>query len=266
MPDHGVDGRVALIGGSSKGLGFAAAEELAGAGCDVALSGRSESSLKAAAEQVRAGTNVARRIVHVPTDLTEADSVTALVQEVADELGPINILVNNTGGPPPGGFEDMSDDDWYKAIELTFMSTVRLYRAVLPHMKTQNWGRIINIASLSVLQPIDDLILSNALRMGVQGLAKSIAMEVAPYGITVNSVCPTFTRTDRVQGLIESQAARGQATQDEITGQLTGSIPAGRLGEPAEVAGAVAYLASESARFITGAVIPVAGGANKPSV
>lgn len=263
MWDLGVDGRVALVGGSSRGLGFAAAEELAKAGCTVALCGRDEATLKAAAEQLE---GTARHVVYVPTDLAEAASCTALIDEVTSKLGPIDILVNNTGGPPPGSFDEISDDDWHEAIELTFMSTVRLYRGVLPQMKNQRWGRIINIASLGVLQPIDGLLLSNALRLGVQGLAKSVAAEVAPYGVTVNSVCPTFTRTDRVQQLVQNQAARGQVSEDDIVSRITANIPSGRLGEPAEVASAVAYLASEPARFVTGTLLPVTGGANRSSI
>lgn len=261
--DLGIKDRTALVCAASNGLGRAAAEALAGSGCRVAICARRAESLQEAVESMRAQGG---DVVGIPADLSDPAEVHRLLEVSGEELGPIDILVNNNGGPPPGGFDDVDDDDWRAAFDLTFMSTVTLYRGVLPAMKQQGWGRIINIASLSVMQPIDDLILSNAMRLAVQGLAKSISLEVAPYGITVNSVCPGFTRTQRVTGIICANAERLSISESEAEARLAATTAIGRIGEPVEVGAAVAFLASAQSAFITGAAIPVAGGGVRSSV
>jgi 3-oxoacyl-[acyl-carrier protein] reductase len=169
-------------------------------------------------------------------------------------------LVSNNGGPPAGRFDDFDDDAWLAMHQLTLMSAVRLIRAVLPAMRARQWGRIINITSVSVKQPIDNLLLSNVYRPGVVGLAKTLSAQVAAAGITINNVAPGYTRTDRVLELAQAQAAEQNKTVDEVLADTTASFPIQRMGEPEELAALVAFLASERAGYITGATIPVDGG------
>ncbi|CUS99488.1 short chain dehydrogenase, partial [Candidatus Kryptobacter tengchongensis] len=166
----------------------------------------------------------------------------------------------NAGGPPAGYFENFSDDDWNKAFNLNFMSTVRLIREVLPYMKSQKWGRIINITSVTVRQPIDNLILSNSIRMSVVGLAKTLALQLARYNILINNVAPGYTLTDRVKFVIEQQAKNTGKTFEQVKEELAKDIPLGRLADPEELANVVVFLASEKASYITGVTIPVDGG------
>jgi 3-oxoacyl-[acyl-carrier protein] reductase len=188
-------------------------------------------------------------------------AVERLVQVVLAEYGRIDVLVNNAGGPPPGTFTDVSDEDWLHAVQLNLMSAVRLTRLVLPGMRERRWGRIINITSVSVKQPMPTLILSNAVRVGVVAMAKTLAGQVAGEGITVNNVCPGSILTDRITQLTQADAQREGISFDEALARRAAAIPMGRIGLPEELAALIAFLASERAAYITGTTIQVDGGA-----
>lgn len=254
----GLKGRVALVAAASRGLGKAIAWELAREGADVAICARGKEQLKLTAEEIARDTGA--RVLAVAADVSVARDVLNLIRAVVEKFGRLGILVNNAGGPPPGPFATFSDEDWRQALELNLLSTVRMSRAAIPHMQAQGWGRIINLTSVSVKQPIPDLVLSNAARSGVIGLAKTLALELAPQGITVNSVCPGFTLTDRVHELFQARAEKDQKSSEEIRALYECQIPMGRLGQPEEVAALVAFLASDRAAYITGAAIQIDGG------
>jgi len=256
--DLGLKGKVALVAAASKGLGKAAALELAREGARVAICARTEATLWAAAADIEGATG--GEVLAVVADLSDADDVERLVQTTVDRFGRLDILVTNAGGPPSGYFLDLSDDAWHATVELTLMSAVRLCRAAVPHMRKHGWGRIVNITSVSVKQPIDNLLLSNALRSGVVGLAKTLSNHFAGDGITVNSVCPGWTLTDRVAELFAARARDEGVSVEEAERQVTADIPLGRMGQPEELAALIAFLASERAGYITGTVIQVDGG------
>jgi 3-oxoacyl-[acyl-carrier protein] reductase len=200
------------------------------------------------------------RVVAVPADVAQPADVERVVSAGVREVGPIDILVTNAGGPPAGPFESHSPEAWRDAVRLNLESVLNLTRAVLPGMKERRWGRIVNVTSIAVKQPVDNLILSNSIRAAVTGFARTLANEVATYGITVNNVMPGYTRTQRVDDLAERNAAlRGTSAQAERA-VWEREIPMGRLGEPRELAAAVAFLASERASYTTGASVPVDGG------
>lgn len=260
--DLGIRGRVALVGASGRGLGLAAAQRLAMEGCDIAICDKEANVLEPALKSVQeAGKDV--KVRAYPVDLTQADEIQRLVGSVKKELGPVSILVTNSGGPPPGPFDAADDEKWISAYSLTFLSAVRLIRAVLPDMKAQKWGRIINFTSRSLKEPIPNLIISNSVRLAVGGMAKTLAGEVASLGITVNNVCPGPTTTDRAIELAGARAAKkGISVQEELA-QTSKTIPLGRLARPEEQAAAVAFLASEPAGYVTGISLLVDGGAVK---
>jgi 3-oxoacyl-[acyl-carrier protein] reductase len=259
----GIQGRVALIGASGRGLGLATAQRLAMEGCHVAICDKDEAVLEAAQQSVQAagGSDVETRAYQV--DLTQLEDIEQLVASVKRDLGTISIMVTNSGGPPPGSFDVADDEKWLFAYQLTFLSAVRLTRAVLPDMKAQNWGRIINFTSRSLKEPIPNLIISNSVRLAVGGMAKTLAGEVAQYGITVNNVCPGPTSTDRAIELAAARAEKKGISVEEELAQTSSRIPLGRLARPEEQAAAVAFLASELAGYITGISLIVDGGAVK---
>jgi len=256
--DLGLRGKVALVAASSRGLGRAAARELAREGARVAICARTGEELETTAQQIREETG--EEVLAVQADLTQAADVSRLVAQVEEQFGQIDILVTNAGGPPGGSFDDFDDGAWEAAWELTLMSAVRLIRAVLPGMKARRWGRIVNITSVSVKQPMQDLLLSNAYRTAVVGMAKTLANELAPLGITVNNVCPGWTLTDRVRELVQRRAEQEGKPFDEALKAVAAEIPMGRVGRPEELAALIAFLASERAAYITGTSIPVDGG------
>lgn len=256
--ETGLDGKCAIVCAASKGLGRATALALARDGARVAICARTASSLHAAAEEIRGTTGAT--VVPIVADLSVAADVTRLIDEAALALGGIDILVTNTGGPKSGPFESLTDGDWSSAVDSLLLSVVRLCRGVIPHMRRRGGGRIINVTSVSVKQPIEGLVLSNALRAGVTGLARTLANELAADRILVNCVAPGYTRTDRVIELAEAAAAREGTTADAVQRRTEEKIPLKRLGVPAEFGDVVAFLASDRASYITGTTLQVDGG------
>ncbi len=256
--DLGLRGKVALVAASSRGLGRAVAEELAAEGTDLILCARGEDELRAAADRIRNEASV--EVLAVPTDLSDPSAVDALVEAALERYGRVDVLVTNSGGPPAGSFESHSMEDWRQAVRQLLESALALTRGVLPGMKERGWGRILNVTSIAVKQPVDGLILSNSVRAAVTGFARTLANEVAPHGITVNNVLPGYTLTDRVEELAERAARNEGITEAEALERWEREIPMGRLAEPPEFAALVAFLASERAGYITGASIAVDGG------
>lgn len=261
--DLGIAGRVALVAASGRGLGLATAERLAMEGCRVAICDKEAAVLEDALQKVRAAGGEGTVAFAYEVDLTNGASIEKLVESVHRDLGPVSILITNSGGPPPGPFEAATDEKWQFAFELTFLSAYRLIRAVLPDMKAQRWGRIINFTSRGLKEPIPNLIISNAVRLAVGGMAKTLAGEVAQYGITVNNLCPGVTSTDRAIELAAARAAKKGITVEEELAATAKEIPLGRLAQPEEQAAAAAFLASELAGYITGVSLLVDGGAVK---
>lgn len=256
--DFQIKNKNAIVCASSQGLGKAAAMELASEGVNIVISSRSEQDLLNVKEKIETSTNV--KVISVVADLNKPEDIDNLYNKAHSELGPIDILVNNAGGPPPSDFESLNDEDWLKAFNLTMMSSIRLSKLVLPSMKERNWGRIINISSVSVKTPVPGLFLSNSLRMGVLGWSKALSDEVAPKGITVNSVCPGSTRTARITDILKSQSEATGKTLEEIEALAAAKIPMLRIGEPEDLAALIAFLASERASYMTGLAIQVDGG------
>jgi 3-oxoacyl-[acyl-carrier protein] reductase len=256
--DLGLRGRVAIVAASSRGLGRACALELAREGAVPVICARDGAALAEAAAEILAATGVDP--FWLAADLREEAPIRHLADETLRRYGRIDVLVTNSGGPPPGEFDGFGDEAWFAAHQLTLMSAVRLIRAVLPAMRAQQWGRIVNITSVSVKQPIDNLLLSNVYRPGVVGLAKTLSAQVAREGITINNVAPGYTRTTRVLQLARDRASRQGKTLDEVLAETAAGSPMNRMGEPEELAALVAFLASERAGYITGTTIPVDGG------
>jgi len=254
----GLKDRTVLVTGASQGLGFAAAQALAAEGARLAIASRSEENLEKAAALLEAESGSAPYVVRA--DLTRADNIRGLVAQTARDLGGLHVLINNVGGPPPGNFGDIDDIGWAEAFRLTAMSTIRLVREAIPHMKKAGWGRVVNIQSRSVKEPIDGLITSNTIRPAVIGLAKSLSRELGPHGITVNNVLPGYIRTERLKELAGTLSEKDGRSVDEIFEAWGEGNPVGRIGEPEEVGALVAFLASEKAAFINGVSILVDGG------
>ena len=254
----GLKNKVALVAASSKGLGKAVAYGLAREGTKLVICARNKDTLEKTADDIFLETGVS--VFPLSVDLTENDQIDWLIEETMDLFGRVDILVTNAGGPPPGNFDIVDEADWMRAVQLTLMSAVRLTRAVLPGMKKQKWGRIIHMASVSVKQPIEGLLLSNVLRPAVVGLTKSLSQELAQDNILVNAVCPGYFLTDRVQELFKEKAKKKKKSMDKVTEDIIREIPLGRMGKPEELANVIVFLASEKASYITGSVIQVDGG------
>jgi 3-oxoacyl-[acyl-carrier protein] reductase len=256
--DLGLHGKVAFVAAASKGLGRAIAEELANEGVSLALNARGRDALETTTKHIVDDTG--SDAIALPGDVSNQKEVEAMVSAAMAHFGRIDILVTNAGGPPSGAFESLSADMWQSAVDLTLLSVVNLSRAVLPEMKRRGWGRIINVTSIAVKQPVHGLMLSNSLRSAVTGFAKTLANETAPFGVTVNNILPGYTRTERVTDLSAATAARENITKKQAVARWESEIPMGRLGEPREFAALAAFLASERASYITGASVAVDGG------
>jgi 3-oxoacyl-[acyl-carrier protein] reductase len=257
--DLGLKDKVALVVAASKGLGRASAYALAKEGAHIVIAARNQEVLEQTAQEIQRTTG--GTVLALPTDLSQPDEIESLVTKAVETLGGIDILVNNAGGPPSGQFETLSDEQWQSAFNLNLLSAVRLIRAVLPSMKQRQGGRIIHIVSSSVKEPIAGLLLSNAIRPGVVGLAKTLSRELAPYQITVNNVCPGRILTDRLRegSSFRKKLAQG-LTEEEALKDLAKDIPLGRIGRPEELGALVTFLASQQAAYITGTTIQIDGG------
>ena len=263
--DLGLRGRTALVTAASRGFGRATAELLAAEGARVAMCARGAEELEEAAEAVQeAGEEVyggaGGRVLARALDVTDDAAVTAFVAETTESLGPIDLLVVNAGGPPAGNFPDLDLEQWEAAYRLTVESAVRLCRLVLPGMMERGFGRIVPITSVSVRQPVENLMLSSVLRPAVQALVKTLADEAAPRGVTVNSVAPGFHNTSAVERLIAAKVEQEGCTREDVIDGWTGAIPAGRLGEPEELAALIVFLMSKQAGYITGQCVTADGG------
>jgi len=256
--DLGLRDKVALVAASSKGLGRAVAHELANEGASVVMCARSEQELSRARDEIAKKTGV--DAIAITGDLSKRDEAERIAREALNHFGHVDILVTNAGGPPSLKFEGISPEMWQQAVDQTLMSAVNLTRILLPQMRERKWGRIINITSITVKQPVDGLMLSNSIRAAVTGFARTLANEVARDGITVNNILPGYTRTLRVEQLAEANAAREGISADDARAKWESEIPMGRLGEPGEFAALAAFLASERASYITGTSITVDGG------
>jgi 3-oxoacyl-[acyl-carrier protein] reductase len=259
--DLGLKDRVALVAASSQGIGLATAEAFAAEGCRVAMCARNAQALEAGAEKIRK--KYGADIFSEAFDVTNAAAVSRFVAAVANKFGSVDICVTNAGGPPAKGFLAASLEDWQRAIDANFLSTVYFAREVIPHMQRKRWGRIITITSITTKQPVADLVLSNAVRAAVVGLVKSLANEFGKDGILVNNVGPGFTATDRLKELAKARSSASGKSEQEIFDGWAADAPLKRLGEPREVAETIVWLASERASYVTGQTVLVDGGMYK---
>jgi len=256
---HGLDGKVALVTAASRGLGRASAIALARAGCDLAICSRDQASVDRAAEEIRRATG--RSVLPVAADLGRAEDLQRVVEATMATHGRVDVLVSNTGGPPPGPFMGFDDAAWQSAFDSLLMPAVRLARAVVPDMQARGWGRILFITSSAVKQPLPALVLSNSLRAAVTAMAKTLAGQVAKDGITVNCLAPGRIFTDRVRFLDGEAAKASGRSLEDIQAEQAARIPVGRYGEPREFGEVVAFLAGPDAAYITGSTLAVDGGA-----
>ncbi len=254
----GLKGKVAAVAAASQGMGRATALALAREGCKVAVCARSEGPLKETAAAIRRETHA--DVLEVPADVSHADEAVGFVERTRDHFGGIDLLLANAGGPPTGRLETLTDEQWSQAFDLTLMSAVRMIRAAAPSMKPRGGGSIVVITSISVKQPLDNLLLSNALRAAVVGVVKTASREYAPDRIRVNAVVPGYIATGRMTEIIRVRAERDGKSFDEAQKTEIGQIPLGRMGKPEEVADLITFLLSERASYITGAAIQVDGG------
>ncbi|HEV2833891.1 MAG TPA: SDR family oxidoreductase [Pyrinomonadaceae bacterium] len=256
--DLGLKDKVALVAAGSRGLGRAVAEELATEGASLVLCAREAATLAETTAAIADQTGA--HVLGVPADVTDVAQVKRLVASGIERFGRIDILVTNAGGPPAGRFDQLTQEQWEQATQLTLFSAVHLAREVLPGMRARRWGRILNITSIAVKQPVENLLLSNSLRAAVTGFARTLANEVAPDGVTVNNIMPGYTRTERLEELAQMMASKQGISAGEFRGKWEAEIPMGRLAEPREFAALAAFLVSERASYITGTSIPVDGG------
>jgi 3-oxoacyl-[acyl-carrier protein] reductase len=259
--DLGLKNRVAIVAASSQGIGKATAEAFAAEGCRLAICARNREALQAVADSIRKQHGV--DVYPESFDVTDAAAVKQFVANVVSKFGSADICVTNAGGPPAKGFLATTTDEWQKAVDQNFLSTVFFAREVIPHMQRKHWGRIITITSITTKQPVSDLVLSNAVRAAVVGLVKSLANEFGKDGILVNNVGPGYTATDRLKELAKSRSAASGKSEQDIFDSWASDAPLRRVGEPREVAETIVWLASDRASYITGQTLLVDGGIYK---
>jgi 3-oxoacyl-[acyl-carrier protein] reductase len=256
--EMGLQGKVALVAGASRGLGRAVARGMAEEGCRLAICSRGGPDLTSAEQELHGQyqCEVLRRNV----DLSQPGQAEAFALAALERFGRVDILVNNAGGPPAGAFVDFSEEQWRQAVELNMLSAQAFTRALLPEMIGHGWGRVINMTSVAVKQPLPGLILSNAVRAAVVGWAKTLADEVAGQGVTVNNICPGWMLTERVEELLRHRGEQQGISREQALEQVVAGIPLGRMGDPREFADLVVFLASERASYITGVSYLIDGG------
>lgn len=256
--DLGLRDRTAIVTGSSRGIGKAIAYGLAGEGVKTVICARNIETLRETAKEIESSTKT--QVLPIQTDLRNRREIESLVERTVESFGGIDILVNNTGGPPSSLFLETSEEGWQDAIDQLLMSVVNCCLEVVPHMQREGWGRIVNMTSFAAKQPVERLILSNSIRSGILGLTKTLSNELAEYGILVNAVCPGWTLTGRIVELAKSRTEKTRESYEDIIAEWARSIPLKRLARPAEIADLVVFLASEKASYITGTIIQVDGG------
>ena len=259
--DLGLNGKRAFVAGASRGLGYAVALGLAREACAVAINSRNPAGLTKAAQEILANTN--SQVVPLPGDVTDPQVPDWLIQQTAAAFGGLDILVTNSGGPPAGKFEDFDDQAWQNAVELIFLSHMRLIRAALPYLRSSPSASVLTIASYSVKQPIPNLVLSNSIRSATVGLTKSLALELGSEQIRFNSILPAWTETERVQELMAHRAKVNQTSVESEIAKQTKDSPLGRMATPDEFANVAVFLVSPAASYVTGVALTVDGGMYK---
>ena len=256
--DLGIKRKVALVAASSKGIGKAIAVGLADEGVNLSIFSRSEDEIERTASEIRARFDV--DVLASAADVTNKEQIDLVIENTVRTHGGIDILINNAGGPPFGFFEDFESPDWQNALELNLLSGIYLAEKTVPLMKKRNWGRIVNITSIAVKQPIDGLILSNTSRAGLIGFSKTLSNELAKHNILINNICPGRIYTDRIKALAEKRAAQAGIEYEKAIEEMEKDIPLKRIGTPEELAALACFLASEKASYMTGTTIQVDGG------
>jgi 3-oxoacyl-[acyl-carrier protein] reductase len=256
--DLGISGRVAVVAAASRGLGFAAARTLAEEGARIGICSRDKVGIDAAAEKIRTATGA--EVASFGADLAKPEEAAGFIKSVAERFGRLDILVTNAGGPPPGGVEELEREAVERGFRLTLLSAITMIKTAIPYMKQNAWGRIVNIVSVTVKQPEVTLLMSNTMRSALVGFSKSISMELARDNILINNVAPGYTRTERLTELAGDLAKRRNSTASDVFKEWERHIPMGRLGDPAELANVITFLASEAASYVTGVTIQVDGG------
>jgi 3-oxoacyl-[acyl-carrier protein] reductase len=256
--------KIALVTGASRGLGFATASVLAREGCRVAVNSRDEGKVKAAAQKI--ATETGTQAIGLAGDVSKPGIADELIAAAVEKLGGLDILITNTGGPPAGPFESFDEAAWQKAVDLSFMSHVRLIRAALPHLRKSSAPSVLTVTSYVVKEPMLNLVLSNSIRAATTGLTKSLALELGKDGIRFNSIMPGWTETERVSELMAFRAKNNYTTIEEETAKQATEIPLGRMGKPDEFANVAAFLVSHAASFVHGVAMPVDGGIIKATL